>query len=331
MQFDQLKRREFITFLGGVAAAWPLAARAQAGVPIIGFLGPGSSAGYAPYLAGFRQGLSETGYVEGRNVAIEYRWADNQDDRLPVLAEELVGRRVAVIATGGATAAVIAAKAATSTIPIVFAIGGDPVKFGLVASLNRPGGNVTGVSFLSNMLVAKQLELLAELIPAAATIGVLVNPNNPNAESDKKAIEAAAVSLGRQIDFVYAGNERDLDTAFASLVRRQAAGLLVFPDALFTSWREQLADLAGRRKLPAIYTNRVYAESGGLMSYGANQTDAFRQAGFYAGRILKGEKAADLPVLQPTKFEFVINTKTAKLLGLDIPDRLLALADEVIE
>ncbi len=321
-----MRRREVITLLGSAAAAWPLAAHAQADVPIIGFLGPASSAGFAPYLAGFRQGLSEAGYVEGRNVAIEYRWADNQNDRLPMLAEELVSRRVAVIATGGATAAVIAAKAATSTIPIVFAVGGDPVKFGLVASLNRPGGNVTGVSFLSNMLVAKQLELLRELIPAAATIGVLVNPNNPNAESDKKAIEAAAVSLGRQIDFVYAGNERDLDTAFASLVRRQAAGLLVFPDALFASRREQLADLAGRHKLPAIYTNRVYAESGGLMSYGANQTDAFRQAGIYTGRILNGDHPADLPVHQATKVELVINLKTAKTLGVTFP-----IADEVIE
>jgi putative ABC transport system substrate-binding protein len=330
MKFDQLKRREFISLLGS-AAAWPLAARAQAGAPIVGFLSPAPPAGYESYLLGFRQGLREAGYVEGRNVAIEYRWADNQNDRLPMLAEELVSRRVAVIATGGATAAVIAAKAATSTIPIVFAVGGDPVKFGLVASLNRPGGNVTGVSFLSNMLVPKQLELLGELIPAAATIAVLVDPNNPNAESDKKAIAAAAVSLGRQIDFVYAGTERDLETAFANLVRRQAAGLLVFPDALFTSQREQLADLASRHKLPAIYSNRMYAESGGLMSYGANQIDAFRQAGIYTGRILDGKQPADLPVQQATKVELLLNLKTAKALGLTFPITLLGRADELIE
>jgi putative tryptophan/tyrosine transport system substrate-binding protein len=273
----------------------------------------------------------EAGYVEGRNVAIEYRWAENRNDRLPVLAEELVSRRVAVIATGGATAAVIAAKAATSTIPIVFVVGADPVKFRLVASINRPGGNVTGVSFLSNMLVPKQLELLAELIPAAAMVAVLVNPNNPNAESDKKAIKAAAVSLGRRIDFVYAGNELDLDTAFARLVRRQPAGLLVFPDALFIDQREQLADLAGRHKLPAIYSNRVYAESGGLMSYGADQTDGFRQAGIYTGRILAGEKPSELPVMQSTKLELVVNLKTAKALGVDIPPIILARADEVLE
>ena len=320
-----------MTLLGG-AAACPLAARAQQpGVPIIGFLGPGTSAGFAPSLTGFRQGLSEAGYVEGKNVAIEYRWADNENERLPALAAELVGRRVAVIATGGATAAVIAAKAATSTIPIVFAIGGDPVKFGLVASLNRPGGNVTGVSFLSNLLVAKQLELLRELIPAAATIGALVNPNNPNAESDEKSIEAAAISLGRQIHFVHAGNEHDLNIAFASLVEHHAAGLLIFPDALFSSLREQLADLVARHKLPAIYSNRLYAEAGGLMSYGANQIDAFRQAGIYAGRILDGGKPSDLPVMQSTKLELVINLKTAKALGLDVPATLLVRADQVIE
>jgi putative tryptophan/tyrosine transport system substrate-binding protein len=330
MRFDHLKRREFVTLLGS-AAAWPLAGRARADVPIIGFLGPASFAGYASYLAGFRQGLMEAGYVEGRNVAIEYRWAENRNDRLPMLAEELVSRRVAVIATGGATAAVIAAKAATSRIPIVFVVGADPVKFGLVASLNRPGGNVTGVSFLSNMLLPKQLELLGELIPAAAMVAVLVNPNNPNAESDKKAIEAAAVSLGRRIDFVYAGNELDLDTAFARLVRRQPAGLLVFPDALFIDQREQLADLAGRHKLPAIYSNRVYAESGGLMSYGADQTDGFRQAGIYTGRILAGEKPSELPVMQSTKLELVVNLKTAKALGVDIPPIILARADEVLE
>jgi putative ABC transport system substrate-binding protein len=326
-----MRRREFILALGG-AAAWPLAASAQQiGVPIIGFLGLGSSTGYEALLAGFRHGLSEAGYIERRNVAIEYRWADNRNDRLPALADELVSRRVAVIATGGGTAAALAAKAATSTIPIVFAIGADPVKFGLVASFNRPGGNVTGVSFLANTLVAKQLELLRELIPAAGTIGVLVNPNNPNAEADKKDIEAAAVSLGRRIDFVHAGNERDFDTAFASLARRQATGLLVFPDALFVSRREQLADLAARHKLPTIYPNRTFVQSGGLISYGANQIDVFRHAGVYAGRILKGEKPAEVPVMQPTKFELVINLKTAKALGLAVPMIMQMTADEVIE
>jgi putative tryptophan/tyrosine transport system substrate-binding protein len=326
-----MTRREFITLLGG-AAAWPLAGRAQQpAMPVVGYLSPTSAAGYAPYLAAFRQGLGQAGYVESENVAIEYRWADDQLDRLPALAAELAARRVTVIATGGATAAALAAKAATSTIPIVFAIGGDPVKFGLVASLNRPGGNVTGVSFLANTLVAKRLELLRELVPAAAVIGVLVNPNNPNAASDTKDIQDAAVSLGRQVHIVHASTEGGLDMAFASLVQKRAAALLVFPDALFTSGRERLADLAARHKVPAIYANRVFAEAGGLMSYGSIQTDAFREAGVYTGRILKGEKPSDLPVMQSAKFELVINLKTAKALGLEIPPTLLARADEVIE
>jgi putative ABC transport system substrate-binding protein len=326
-----LRRREFITLLGG-AAAWPLAARAQPDtMPVIGFLGPASSSAFAPFRAPFQQGLKEAGYVESQNVAIEYRWAEDQIDRLPVLAAELVGRRVAIIATVGATAAALAAKDATATIPIVFAIGADPVKFGLVASLNRPGGNVTGVSFLSNALVAKQMELLRELAPTATAIGVLVNPNNPNAESDAEAAVTAARSLARQVYVAHASSERDFDAAFAGLVRQGATALLVLPDATFTSRPNELAALAARYALPAIYTRRELPAAGGLMSYGSSLADAVRQAGVYVGRILKGAKPADLPVIQPTKFELVINLTTAKTLGVEIPAKLLALADEVID
>jgi ABC-type uncharacterized transport system substrate-binding protein len=247
------------------------------------------------------------------------------------LAAELVGKGVSVIATVNATAAALAAKAATSTIPIVFTIGADPVQFGLVASLNRPGGNVTGVSFLSNLLVAKQLGLLQEFVPAASGFGLLVNPSNPNADSDTRQAKAAADSLGREIHVVYASTERDLGTAFAALIERRVAALVVVPDALFVGQREQLATLAARHAIPTIYSNRAYADAGGLMSYGASQLDAYRQAGIYVGRILSGEKPADLPVIQPTRFELVVNLKTARALHLQVPDKLLALADEVIE
>ena len=300
-------------------------------MPVVGFLGPATAAGYVPHIKGFRQGLGETGFIEGTNVAVEYRWADNQLDRLPALATELARRPVAVLVTGGSSAAALAAKGATTTIPVVFAVGGDPVKIGLVASMNRPGGNVTGVSFLANVLVAKQLELLRTLVPGATAIGVLVNPNNPNAASDIAHVESAARSLGLRFDIVRAGTEPEFDAAFAALATQQAAALLVIPDALFTSARQQVAALAARHRLPTIYTTRLYPEAGGLVSYGTDITDALRQVGRYTGRILKGEKPAELPVVQPTKFELVINLATAKALGLAIPDRLLALADEVIE
>jgi putative ABC transport system substrate-binding protein len=330
-----MKRRDFISLLGGAAAefslAWAYVVRAETSIPVIGFLGPASASGYAPHLKSFRQGLGEAGFVEGKTVTIEYRWADNQLDRLPTLAGELVRRPVAVLVTGGAAAAALAAKAATTTIPVVFAIGADPVKIGLVASMNRPGGNVTGVSFLANVLVAKQLELSKQLVPAARTIGVLINPNNPVASFDKTEIEKAASSLGLQVYIVRTGTEDEFDAAFSALVARRVGALLIAPDALFTNGRERLVALAAGHRLPAIYSNSLYAEAGGFVSYGTDTTDAFRQIGVYTGRILKGEKPSDLPVVQSVRFEMAINLKTAKALGLEVPDKLLALADEVIE
>ena len=326
-----MQRREFITLIGG-AAAWPLTARAQqAAAPTIGFLGPASADGYASYVEGFRRGLSAAGFVEGSNVAVEYRWADNQPDRLSALAADLVARQVAVIATGGATAAALAVKAATSSIPVVFAIGADPVKVGLVASLNHPGGNITGVSFLANTLVTKQLQLLQGLLPASGVIGVLVNPSNPNAASDSAQVQEAAALLGLKVQIVHTVAQRDLDAAFDDFGRAQTAAVLVFPDALFSDVRGRLAELATRYKLPVLYPDRSYAEVGGLMSYGSSRTDAFREAGIYVGRVLRGEKPSDLPVIQASKFELVINLKTAKTLSLEIPPTLLALADEVME
>ena len=330
-----MRRREFITLIGGIAG-WPLTAHAQqaikeAPMPAVGFLGPATAAGFEPYLDGFRQGLGAAGFVEGRTVAIDYRWADNELDRLPALAAELVARRVSVIATGSATAAALAAKAATSTIPIVFTIGADPVRFGLVASMNRPGGNVTGVSFLANTLVAKQLLLLRGLSSSSGVIGGLVNPGNPNAASDRAMAEAAAASLRLQLRMVDVVAERDFEAAFDDLRREQVTAVLVFPDILFTGARGRLADLASHYRLPVLCPDRTYVEAGGLMSYGSNRIDAYREAGIYVGRILRDEKPADLPVIQATKFELVINLKTAKELGLDIPPTLLALADGVIE
>jgi putative ABC transport system substrate-binding protein len=326
-----LRRRQFLTLLSGTAAAWPLAARAeQPTLPIVGYVHADSPQTVLGLLGAFREGLGETGYVEGQNVAIEYRWAENDLSRIPELVADLVRRRVAVIATPGSSAAALAAKAATSTIPIVFSLGLDPVQLGLVASLSRPGGNITGVNSMSNELVAKRLGLLHELLPTATRFAVLVNPKNPTTESLKKDVEVAAAAIGPQIEFFTASTGVDIDTAFASLVQR-ADALLVHPDNLFINRRIQLTTLAARHAVPAIYPLRPDAEAGGLMSYGTKLADAHRQAGVYTGRILKGAKPADLPVVQPTKFEFVINLQTAKTIGLTVPPTLLARADEVIE
>jgi putative ABC transport system substrate-binding protein len=326
-----MRRRDFITFLGGAAAALPRAARAQEPIPMIGFLDSGSAAAFMDRVVAFRRGLTETGYVEGQNVTIEYAWADGQYDRLPALATDLVHRQVAVIAATGSPNSVQAAIAATATIPIVFANGGDPVKLGLVRSLNRPSGNATGVSFFLSELGPKRLELLREILPAAAVIGYLVNPTNPVTESDMKELQAAAGTIGQRIRIVNASSERDLDAAFATLVQERVNALLVNNDTFFSSRHNQIVALAAHGALPAIYYLRDFVAAGGLVSYGANVLDGYRQVGIYIGRILRGEKPAALPVVQPTKFELVINLKTAKALGLTVPPNLLAIADEVIE
>jgi putative tryptophan/tyrosine transport system substrate-binding protein len=328
-----MKRREFISLLGGAAAAWPLAARAQQpAMPVIGFLHAASPETAADRVAAFRQGLKETGYVEGQNVAIEYRWAEGRYDRFPELVAELVRRQVSVIVTPGSPVATNAAKAATSVIPIVFAVGGDPVNLGLVASLARPGGNVTGVNFFVTELVAKRLGLLRELLPTAARIVVLVNPTNPTtAEATVKDAQSAAEGLGLKVHILKARTIGEIDAAFANLVRERADALLVAGDGFFNSRRVQLAMLAVRHSVPATFAAREYAEAGGLMSYGTDFAETVRQVGIYVGRILKGAKPADLPVVQPTKFEFVINLQAARMLGLDVPPTLLARADEVIE
>ena len=326
-----MKRRKFITLLGG-AAAWPLAARAQQpAMPLVGFLNPTSPDPNVDLLRAFRQGLKETGYVESENVAIEYRWAENQIDRLLSLAAELVRKQVAVIATTGATVAASAAKAVTTTIPIVFLTGADPVESGLVASLARPGGNLTGINLLTIDLTAKRLELLRELVPAATRVAVLANPAGPAPEAMLRDVETAARAMGLQVQVLNAGTSPEIDAAFASFVRERPDALFVGPDPFFVSRRVQLVHLASRHAVPAAYTQRDYAVAGGLMSYGSNLMDAFRQVGVYTGRILKGAKPADLPVLQPSKFELVINHQTARMLGLTVPDKLLATADEIIE
>jgi putative tryptophan/tyrosine transport system substrate-binding protein len=326
-----MNRREFITLLGGGATAWPLAARAQQpAMPVIGFLSSSAPVDRARYLTAFRQGLRESGYVEGQNVAIEYRWAQDQADRLPDLAADLVRRQVMVIAAHDTPSSIVA-KAATTTIPIVFASGGDPIKLGLVASLNRPGGNVTGVTFVVADLGAKQLGLLHELQPGAVRVGVLVDSNFALTQSFVSDVQAAALSIGKQIEVLAAATGRDIDTAFASLAQKPIDALLLGPSPMLDNRRVQVVTLATYHRLPAIYFSRDLAEAGGLMSYGTNVRDAYRQAGVYTGRILKGEKPADLPVIQSTKFEFVINLNTARAFGLSFPPGLLAIADEVIE
>jgi putative ABC transport system substrate-binding protein len=325
-----VRRREFITLLGG-AAAWPLAARAQqSGMPVIGFLHGASPEGYAPMMTAFRQGLKETGYVEGQNLTIEYRWAEGHYDRLPALAAELVRRQVAGIVTGG-TPPAFAAKAATSTIPIVINVGIDPVQVGLVASLNRPGGNVTGLALLTVELAAKRLELLHELLPTATVVAILVNPATPLTQPETRGVRDAARSLGLQLHVLNASTESEIDTAFRTLVELRAGALVVSVDPLLNNQRAQIVALAARHAVPAIYGVREFATGGGLMSYGNDLADAYRQSGIYAAKILKGAKPDNLPVQQVVRVEFVVNLRTARTLGLAFPITLLGRADEVIE
>ena len=326
-----MKRREFVTLLGGIGATWPLAVRGQqASLPVIGFLESASQGQFSDLIPAFREGLSETGYEDGRNVRIEYRWAESQYDRLPALAADLVRGNATVIFTTALISAQ-AAKAVTTTVPIIFVCGPDPVKFGLVASLNRPGGNLTGVTLFTSTVVSKRLQLLRELLPTASAFAIFVNPNNARADSDIQEMEAAARSLGQQVIVAKAGTDRDFETAFATLAQRQIQALVIGGDPFFNSKAQQLVGLANHYAIPTIYPLHEFAAVGGLMSYGSIISDAYRQAGIYAGRVLKGAKPADLPVIQPTKFELVINLRTAKALGLEIPPTLLARADEVIE
>ena len=325
-----MKRRDFITVLGG-AAAWPVIVHAQQpAMPVVGFLGAGTSKGYAPALAALLKGLAETNYADGKNIKIEYRWANNQYDQLPAMAADLVRRQVSVIVAASTPAARVA-KAATPTIPVVFTTIADPVQIGLVDSLNRPGGNVTGVTLMSVEVGPKLLDLLHGAMPLATTVAVLLNPTNPNVETQSRTLQAAALKLGLQVHVLYASTERNFDAIFAKLRELRAGALMISQDPLFNEQCEQLAELTVRNRMPTIYELRQFAAAGGLMSYGDSQNDAWHQAGIYVGRILKGEKPADLPVMQATKLNFVINLKTAKTLGLTIPDGLINAADEVIE
>jgi putative ABC transport system substrate-binding protein len=327
-----MNRREVIMILGGAAASWPFAARAQQPMPVIGYLDAASASERTHVVAAFRQGLAEAGYVEGQNVAIEFRWADGDYGRLPQLAADLVRRDVSVIATPGTGAAALSAKAASATIPIVFGVGQDPVRLGLVASLSRPGGNATGVNFLTNELVAKRMGLLRELLPTAARVAVLVNPaDTVLSDAIIRDAQAASNATGLRVVLLHASTPREIDAAFASLMQDRVDALFVAPGTFFNARRVQLVVLAAHHRIPATYSVRAYAEAGGLMSYGTDQSEMFRQVGFYAGRILKGAKPADLPVVQSTKIELVINLNTAKAFGLEIPSSLLARADEVIE
>jgi len=328
-----MNRRELITLIGGAATAWPLAARAQQpAMPVVGLLDPRSPDALADRLRGFRQGLKDAGFVEGQNAAIEYRWAENRMDRLAELAADLVRRQVAVIVTPGGLASALAAKAATTTIPIVFVVADDPVRLGLVASLARPDGNLTGINFFSGELTAKRLDLLRELVPAVSRVAVLVNPANAtNAETASREAETAARAMGLQIQVFNASTSREINAAFATFVRERIDAVFIGVDPFFNSRRIQLVQLATRYAVPASYPARDFAEAGGLMSYGANIADAWRQVGVYSGRILKGAKPADLPVVQSSKFELVINAETARMLGLNVPPSLLAITDEVIE
>jgi putative ABC transport system substrate-binding protein len=329
MQIGRLKRREVITLLGGAVAAWPLAASGQR--PVIGWLGATSAAGFQPYLSAFRQGLGDQGYIEGQNIAIEYRWAQGQYDRVPALAADLVSRQVAVIMVSGGDNPAIAAKKATDTIPILFVIGSDPAALGLVASLARPGGNATGVNIFTIELVKKRVGLLFDLLPAASSFGILINSDFLPAVGNAREAEAAIQAAGKQVAVYNARSEGEIDAAFATMAKSAPQALLVGSDPFFNSRRAQIVGQALRHAIPAIYEWREFAQAGGLISYGTSLPEAYHQTGVYAGRILKGEKAADLPVVQLTKFELVINLTTAKVLGLTIPPGILAIADEVIE
>jgi putative ABC transport system substrate-binding protein len=327
-----MRRRDFITLLGGTVAAGPFAAHGQQpAMPVIGYLHSGSPAPFAHLVAEFRQALRESGYIEGQNVAIEYRWANGQYDRLPELASDLIKRQVAIIVTSGGSVSALAAKKLTSTIPIVFSAGDDPVKIGLVASLSRPEGNVTGVNVVIGALDAKKLGLLQEIVPKATVVAVLENPNAPTAMDRLTNVQAAATSIGRQIQAFYVSDERDLDTAFSRVAQSSAGALVVGADAFFNSQRDKLVALAAHHAIPAIYETRDYVAAGGLMSYGTRLADGYRQLAIYTARILRGDKPADLPVVQLSKFELVINMKTAKTLGLTVPNAVQLLADEVIE